>query len=76
MTTKITFYRRYFAESFAKNQCQYVKWLSDTLGPPGTKNAWFTRTYPVPTKQGINDLKYNYYFKNSQDATLFALKFG
>jgi len=78
MTAKITFYQRYFDDTyrFAQTRCRYDKWLTDTLGKPGTKNAWFTRTYRVPTKHGINDLKHIYYFKNGQDATLFSLKWS
>jgi len=76
MTAKITFYERYFDKDISKTNRQYFKWLRDTLGGPGTKKTWFTRTYRVPTKYNINDLKHIYYFKNSQDATLFALRFS
>ncbi len=58
-----------------------VRWITEKFGDPGASNRWFLRaykkigyTYKVnKTKRTAYDIYYNVYFKNKDDALIFAL---
>lgn len=50
------------------------KWCSDRLSFPGQYNGW-SRVYYGFSSRNWADVT-NYYFRNKEDATAFALTFG
>lgn len=75
MTIKIEFYRRYFDRDFHIG-LHRRNWTETRFGKPNMRNSWFVRTYIIPTRYGINELREVYYFKKEKDAVLFALRWG
>ena len=58
-----------------------VQWITEKFGDPGASNRWFLRAYKKvghtyivnKTKRTAYDIYYNVYFKNKDDALIFAL---